>query len=613
MAIKQFFSSKLTLKSPFIFLWSSLKKSLFLVGLVVTLLYLFLIFTLSKGQDLSVDLPSQGFIIDMSINGEIVDSAPSKQSALIGLIAKGPEKFDINRLLRTITRISHDSRVKGLLVNWNTKSNLSQQTRLNDAFNKLKQERPELPIYFYSNNIDQGTLLASASADRIAIPPVASTLITGPILQLTYFGEAAKKLGIGFTVFKTGPHKAVFEPYVRSTPSEEVFNEYKQLSGDLTNDIMQRIASNRDKPLEDIRAWFSQSLFTVKSTLEQGIVTDITYIDALMSELKDELNIEGDAINATQYFHSSADLDNPKFAKDSIARLGFINAQGAISHQSTNDGDNSKIYAQSLIQQIEWAKNEDDIKAVVLRISSPGGSAQASELIWNKLNQLAKEKPLIVSMGSVAASGGYYLAAAGHKIVAESTTITGSIGVTAILPEVEGLQEKLGVYVHTITDSDRKSLLSIESKPTELDVKIVTDGIQETYDIFLKRVSDGRPLSYDEVEAIAGGRVYTGATAKKLGLVDELGSTDTAFKIAKSMSGLDPEKYYPVSIAPSQNLSILDCLVQRGLENCVLQNQLSGSIKKLSQFTQLATMVELLQSSSKAPQQLTYLPIDTNL
>ena len=610
--------NKISFKSPFLFLWSGLKKGLFLVGLVVTLLYFGLLFFLFKSNDVTVDLPERGFIVEMAISGEVVDYQPSKRNLALRLLTNEPKKFNINHLIKTINRITDDSRVKGLMINWSdAKSNLSHQTRLNDALSELRQERPELLIYFYSNNIDRGTLLLSSPANRIAIPPVANILITGPILQLTYFGDAAKKLGIGFTVFKTGPHKAVFEPYVRSTPSEEALTEYKQISKDITADVVQRIAGHREHPIADIESWFSQSLFTVKLALQKGIITDVTYADTLLSELKsdinDQINTQANVIDAIQYLHSSSAIDDAKIAKDSQATLALIDAQGAISHQSTNTSGDGKIYAKSLIEQIKWAKNDNDVKAVVLRITSPGGSAQASEIIWHHLHELAKRKPLVVSMGSVAASGGYYLATAGQKIVAESTTITGSIGVTAVLPEVQDLQEKIGIYFHTISDSDRKRLLSIESKPTELDVALVNAGIQETYQTFLERVSEGRPLSYDDAEKLAGGRIYTGIKAKELGLVDELGDTKTAFRIAKELAGLDPDKFYPVKPYTNKKQGVLSCLIQQGLDNCVLQSQLKSSLSKLSSFSQLANVIELLQSTGQAPQKLTYLPINTNL
>ena len=605
--------SKSIITSPLLFIWSGMKKSFFLIGLVVVILYLIFVFSLSKSRDLSVDLPEQGFIVNMSVNADIVDSPQGTKGLALSLLSNEPKKVHIDRLLRVVNRISIDSRVKGLLIDWSgVNSNLSQQTRLDDALSELRSKRPELPIYFYANNIDRGSLLLSSTANRIAIPPVSNILITGPILQLTYFGEAAEKLGIGFTVFKTGPHKAVFEPYVRSTPSKEVLSEYQQISTDITTDVIQRIASNRELPNTDIKAWFTKSLFTVEAALEQGIVTDVTYSDTLLADLKTKTNIEDKAIDALEYFHSSEALDKPRIAKNNDAKLGFIQAIGAISHQSTNTSGDQKIYAQSLIEQIDWAMDNDDIKAVVLRINSPGGSAQASELIWYRLNELAQKKPLVVSMGSVAASGGYYLATAGEKIVAETSTITGSIGVTAVLPEVENLQEKIGVYIHTISDSDRKQLLSIESKPTPLDVELVNAGILETYQTFLKRVSDGRPLSYEEAEKLAGGRIYTGSRAKELGLVDELGDTTTAFNIAKELAGLDPEKLYPVQSYSKSGQNILSCLLQQRLENCVLQSQLKNSLNQLSAFSPLITVVELLQSSGHGPQKLTYLPINPN-
>ena len=599
---------------PLKLFWSATKKSLFLVGLIVTALYFFFIFSLAKGKDLSTELSEQGFIVNMAISGNIVDSPPSPKGSLLGLLSNEPKKIHIERLIKVIDRVSADNRVKGLMLNWSgVTSSLSHQTRLNDALKNLRAQRPEFPIYFYSNNVDRGALLLSSSADRIAIPPVANILVTGPILQLTYFGEAAEKLGIGFTVFKTGPHKAVFEPYIRSSPSPEVLTEYQQISKDISSDVIQRIAEDRKLPINTVQTWFNQSLFTVQAAKESNIITDVTYVNTLLDELKTAVNINDDIVDAITYFHSSSDIDTPNLAKDTKTKLGFIQAIGAISHQSNGTKGDQKIYAQSMIEQIEWAKNDPNISAVVLRVNSPGGSAQASELIWHHLDELAKEKPLVISMGSAAASGGYYLAAAGQKIVAESSTITGSIGVTAVLPEIESLQEKIGVYFHTISDSDRKRLLSIESKPSELDVSLVNAGIQETYQTFLKRVSDNRGMSIDDVEKLAGGRVYTGSRAKELGLVDEIGDIKTAFNIAKELAGLNPEKLYSVQSYRRPRQNLFHCLLQEGLDNCVLHKQLQQALPQLSSFSPLIDVIELIQPNGYGPQKLTYLPINTDL
>ncbi len=616
--------AKFSIKTPFKFIWSTFKKSMFMIGLLVTIAYFGLIFYLSNSSDNKIELPEQGFVLDLSIEGEIVDYNPGPKSLALNLLNDGPKRYNISQLLKIIERASTDQRVKGVFINWSgSQSNLSQQIRINNALAKLRKERAQLPIYFYSNNIDHGALLISATANRIAVPPVANFLITGPVMQLMYFGEAAERLGIGFTVFQTGPHKAVFEPYIRSSPSQEVLTEYTQINEEITVNIIDRISEFRGDDVSEnqVREWFKQSIYTVESALENNVITDIAYIDDFFSEFQSETGTNYKTVKAMDYFRSSEEIDKHFLAKENSAHLAIIEAYGAISQQGNKtSGSESGIFANDIIDQLNWAKEDDDIAAVIIRISSPGGSAQASELIWHYINQLSEVKPVVVSMGTVAASGGYYMAAAADAIVAEPTTITGSIGVTALLPELENLQDKIGVYLHTITDSDRKALLSIEEKPTDLDIALVNAGIQETYQTFLNRVSEGRSLSLEKLEKIAGGRVYTGTTAKSLGLVDEIGDTNTALFIAKNLAGLDSEKLYPIKTYTAEGKSIISCVIQKGWDNCVSSNflkhiqpnPLHKSIEKISGISSLIELARIFQSESKGPIQLTYLPVKLN-
>ena len=612
------------IKKIFSTIWALIKRSLFMIGLLVSLAYIGAIFYLSKSVDNSIELPESGFVLNFHIDGEIVDYTPSTRNLALGLLNDGPKRYNINHLLKAIDRASKDQRVKSIFINWGSNnSNLSHQTRLNDAFAELNKRRPELPIYFYSNTIDRGALLLSATSERIAVPPVSNFLITGPIMQLAYFGEAAEKLGVGFTVFQTGPHKAVFEPYIRSTPSPEVWAEYQQINQELSTDIISRIAKLRFISENQVTNWFKQSIFTVESALQNNIITDINYIDEFYEK---HVSVHSDdSIDALDYFQSSGDIDDQLLANNSAPKLALIEAFGNISHQSRNASSNDNgIFAQDIIDQIDWAKEDDEIAAVVLRIASPGGSALASELIWHKVKKLSEIKPVVVSMGSVAASGGYYIAAAADAIIAESTTITGSIGVTAILPELERLQEKIGIYMHTITDSDRKRLLSIEEKPSPQDIALVNAGIQETYQTFIDRVSNGRALSKEQVTSLAGGRIYTGLTAKELGLVDEIGDTNTAFAKAKKLAGLDPEKLYAIKPYIHEGKNIFNCVLKKGLDNCVTINSLhfspfknldpaSNKFLKKSSFSKLLNVLQIVDLESNLPSKVSFLPLATDL
>lgn len=592
--------------------WKAMKSYFMGIGVLVTLLYFLFILSIGSGYKApTVDLPSGDFWLKYQLKGEVSDSLITQKDMFWQQIMGGPKSYYIDSILVSLRRASIDKRVKGIYLDFSlTKISLNQALRVHQAIGRFKTANPNTPIYFYCNNLDNANLLASSHATRVAVPPVSTILMPGPTLELTYFGDMAKKLGVGFTVFKTGPHKAVFEPYIKSSPSTEVKAEYQKIENDIRNMMIEEISKARGVEMVTVQDWLAKSLFSLAEAKTRKIVTDVIYPHEFENQLASEISLEADEemVSYGDYLNGSSSVEESK-KSETDDEIAYIEAIGTIygdTADSSKEGE--EIRPVPLIEKIIWAKDTESIKAVVMRISSPGGSAQASELIWKHLKELAAKKPLIVSMGRVAASGGYYLAAPAKTILAEPTTITGSIGVTALIPDAQKLQEKIGVYFHSITGSERKDLLSLGKAPNISDIEALDLSIQETYGTFLTRVSEGRGMAMSDVKEIAGGRVYTGSAALKIGLVDAIGDTQDAFRLAKIEAKLDPEKLYTVARFKGKSMSLIECVKSGKLGKCLGISAKSPFAVWPSEVSRFVEIAKLVSHDGKHPIHLSYLP-----
>ncbi|WP_246070190.1 signal peptide peptidase SppA [Mangrovivirga cuniculi] len=293
-----------------------------------------------------------------------------------------------------------------------------------------------------------------------------------------------------------------------------------------------------------------------RDAVEYGLINELKYHDEVVDVLRTKLGEEEDekinSVNISDYQDLSVDF------KVTDNKIAVLVANGAIV---SGDEDNPEmITSGALIKQIKKLRKDDNVKAVVLRVNSPGGSALASDVIWRELEVLKREKPVIASMGDVAASGGYYISAGCDTIVAEPNTITGSIGIFGLwLYAGEGLDKHLGITTDNVTTGKFSDLFSRNKRLTEYEQSIFQEMVEEGYDTFTSKVAQGRGLSQDSVKAIGGGRVWIGTDAKQIGLVDVLGGVDTAIEIAAKKAGLEDD--YKVSIYPYRKKKFIEELV----------------------------------------------------
>ncbi len=548
------------LRRVFSFITGMIKSYLISVGLLVTFLPILLLILATRMDDLGARRtekvpPSGPTVVNLRIDGTLAEAEPSRRLGFLSFLKQEDEIYlpEIRALLR---RAAKDETIKGVyleLIDINgAPAEFTEFRRLLEQFKASGK-----PVYAYLTAASTYNYYLASIADHIALPPTGEIHIPGPVFQLAYFADALKKLGVEFEVIRAGKYKSAMEPMIANAPSPETLEMYRAMEASLRKHIVGAVASARKKDLNIVTQWFKQSTFPSNAAVNDGIIDQIGYVE----EHRDLLKTHAAAEHTVQwrtYLDKSRGIDE-KDSSSASEGIAIIEAMGEI-HISDNQQRDSNINVQDIRKELKWARENAEVKAVVVRISSPGGSATASEIIWKEMAQLVAAKPVIVSMGQYAASGGYYIAAPATKIIAEPTTITGSIGVIGGLMNLAAFKEKWGVHFHVVTQSDRARMLNPGERSSPFDRAVLETTIDDVYETFLKRVADGRKMDLAKVKALAQGRVYTGSEALELGLVDDLGGLTEAIQFAKEAGGLDPNKLYPMLRYQGEFISLSECL-----------------------------------------------------
>ena len=538
----------------------ALLRSYFIaVGALVTFMFCLLLFNVARldfddrATHAAVEYGNAVLVIDVS--GQLqrwrVNTGGQR---FWSRLAWGVQDTWISDVRRVLALARDDSRITAVLLDMqeNLRGKLVDFAVLRELLADFVAGSDKEVVCFLSAGDDHRYFLASA-ADHIIITPVTTVEIPGPVLHLTYFGNALKKLGVGVQVVQTGDYKSAFEPFVRNQPSSATLEMYGSLEQSLRRYLVSAIADGRQREESEVKAWLARSIFSAEEALTRGLVDGIGHRpDALSAAvLREKVEVE----EQVAYRPYLAAAEQETAADD--GGLGLVAAEGPI-FMDGNEWDT--LLPRRIVAELEWMRKNEDVHAVVLRVNSPGGSAVASELIWKEVARLAASKPVVVSMGEIAASGGYYLAAGASYLLAEPATITGSIGVVGMIPNLSGFEDEYGVSFHVVTASERRDLYNLNTAMTDTDQRIVQHSLQEVYRIFKTRVAAGRELEMDEVEQLAGGRVFTGRQAVEIGLVDALGDLAAAFAKAKELANLDPSQRYPLYRYDHGRRAFFDCL-----------------------------------------------------
>ncbi len=554
-----------------------LYRFFFLLGVAVFCTYFLLFLVLSQlkspmVQRLQVKEPKKDYVLVINPKAVLSSKLPKLKTEIMEQFFQKTRTFYARKFASMMEDAKEQKRVKAVLLDLSFLSGGMEEFALvRKAILDFKQSGKKL--WVHAPSLNSANLYAASVADRITMPPTGGVFLDKPAFQMTYFKDAADKLGVAFEVFRAGKYKSAFEPLVKNAPSEPTKEEMQALEESIRLYLLDGIAEGRQKDLGTVSSWAKRSVYNSAMSKTSGIVDEISHYSTTLDQLQKAVGVEKSWSYKKFLRLKGIDHAKKKFDSEGIA---LLEANGSI-HMSQDDQRNESITVSSMRKRIRWAKKDEDVKGVVLRIDSPGGSALASEILWKELKELSDKKPLVVSMGRVAASGGYYLSTAAKTIIASPTTITGSIGVIGMVPYAPKAAEKYGVHFHTVSSSDRKALYDLALPPTADDKRVMGESIDEVYEQFLARVSGARGMTRDQADSIAQGRVWTGMQAKQNGLVHELGDVQDAIDKVKELAGLDPKKKQRLYRFKDDRLTLADCFRIQNLAKCAEQFQ--GGVK----------------------------------
>lgn len=459
---------------------------------------------------------------------------------------EGSNNAGLNDILKSIRHAATDDNIKGIYIKTSIVPN---------SYATLKEIRDELVafkaskkfIIAYGEMIDEHGYYIASVADKIYLNPTGTLLLDGFAYTSTYMKGLLDKVGVQVELIRHGKFKAAGEPYIAEKMSDENRAQIQSFMGAVYNEFIATIAAARKKTPEEMNRICDELLVrSAQDAVTFGLIDSLTYADEVEDELRKLSETEPDATLEWVSINSyrSKATEGKVTAKEKIA---IVYAEGEIVD---GDGADGQIGSTPTAEAIRKARKDSTVKAVVLRINSPGGSALASDVIWREVVLTQKVKPVIVSMGAVAASGGYYIAAPAELIVAEPNTITGSIGVFgAMLNADKLLREKLGLRFEKVKFGTYSDLGSPDRALTASERAIMQQVIDRIYDDFISRVAEGRKLTKEQVDSIAQGRVWAGIDAKRIGLVDTFGGLKDAIAIAAKRANLET---YRITNLPEQ-------------------------------------------------------------
>ncbi len=473
-------------------------------------------------------------VLNLRLDGPINERTPEEDPFTSAIAPDRTSVMGLNDIVSAIRKAKSEDKIKGIYLDSRMFSaSLATLSEIRLELESFK-ERGKF-IVAYADTYTQGGYYLASVADKVAINPQGALDLHGLASAPIFFKDALDKLGIEMQIFKVGTYKSAVEPYIQNEMSDANREQISSFLNDAWSFMRTDFAASRSLTEASIDSLANTLplLQPAESLHSAGLVDTLLYETEMKNYLRTLLDIDKD--NKIP----SATVSNMKSVKTKIVRktensIALLYAHGNI----TSGSGSTNIQDKFMVNQIEKLRKDDDIKAVVFRINSGGGSAYASEQIWKAISELKEEKPVIVSMGDMAASGGYYIACNADKIVAQPTTLTGSIGIFGTFPNMEGTSKKIGIYTDEVKTNEFSDFGIITRPFNDQESIMLQSMIERGYDLFLTRCSEGRGMPKDSLALYAEGRVWTGNQAKKIGLVDELGGIEKAIEIAAEMANL---------------------------------------------------------------------------
>lgn len=521
-------------------------------GVVIMFLGVLTLFGLASSSDKDVTIEDNS-VLKLELNGTISERAP-ESSPLDFLKSINPmgseDTMGLDEILSAIQKAKENEDIKGIYLLAGT---LDAQPASAEAIRNALVDFKESGkfIISYADNYQQLQYYLASTADKVLINPKGSLDWHGLAGMNMFYKDLMDKLGIEMQIFKVGTFKSAVEPYMLSGMSDANREQVAAYLGSIWQKFSDEVATSRHLTKEALNQVAEEGAMfkTGDELIAAGLVDSLIYKNDMRAYLNRYMGLDEDKKVSA---YSVSDMrgvkrNTPRDKSGNIVAVYY--AVGEIDGTSYMPmGDDEGINSEKVIKDLRKLKDDDDVKAVVFRVNSPGGSAYGSEQIWHAITQLKEKKPVIVSMGDYAASGGYYISCNADTIVAEPTTLTGSIGIFGMVPNFQALTKKIGVNFDVEKTNILADMGNTYRPMTDSEKALMQKMVEQGYDLFTTRCAEGRGMTQEQIDAIGQGRVWTGAMALERGLVDVLGGLDDAIDIAVNKAGI--EKYtlknYPV-------------------------------------------------------------------
>lgn len=475
-------------------------------------------------------------VLRLRLNGTITDRSVTQDDmyGMLTMSLKIEQTTGLTDILRCIKSAKTDKKISAIYLEFSTIStDFANLQNIRAALEDFAESGK--PIYAWAESYDLATYYLASTATKIYMRELGGLELKGIASQSMFYKPLLDRLGIDMQVIRHGKFKSAVEPYLQGSMSDANRMQMSTLVNDIWAEVSKDICKSKNIDAADFENhidnldYYSDLDLCVKSGMIDALISHKEAEDSIKAAIEVADDEELKIVSLTGYLSSLKD-EKPK--NDKIA---IIYAEGEID---PSGNENSNILADKICESFRIAQNDDDIKAVVFRINSPGGSATESEEIYKAAKAFGEKKPLVVSMGSYAASGGYYIACPAQKIVAMPSTITGSIGVFGVIPNVEKLLKDIDLNVETVGTHKHSGMGSMYTKMDSRELDVIQQSVETVYGRFISHVAEGRNMTTAEVDSIGQGRVWSGASALKIGLVDTLGSLNDALAIAAELADI---------------------------------------------------------------------------
>ena len=554
---------------------------LFIIGMVT-------LFGIMAASDTETIVKKNSVMI-LDLNGTLVERTQEDPLGILSqLFNDDSNTYGLDDILSSIKKAKENEDIKGIYLQANSLgTSYASLQEIRNALLDFKESGKF--VIAYADSYTQGLYYLSSAADKVLLNPKGMIEWRGIASTPLFYKDLLQKIGVEMQIFKVGTYKSAVEPFIATEMSPANREQVTTFISSIWSQVTEGVSASRNIPVDSLKAYADRMLmfYPAEESVRCGLADTLVYRNDVRDYLKRLVDIDeddnlsllglGDMINVRK--------NVPKDKSGNIIAVYY--ASGEITDYPGSATSEEGIVGSKVIRDLRKLKDNDDVKAVVLRVNSPGGSAFASEQFWYAVKELKTKKPVIVSMGDYAASGGYYISCGADTIVAEPTTLTGSIGIFGMVPNVKELTDKIGLSYDVVKTNKYADFGNIMRPFSEGEKALLQMMVAEGYDTFITRCAEGRHTTKEAIEKIAEGRVWTGEAAKELGLVDELGGIDKALDIAIAKARVGG--YTIVSYPEKKDVlsSLLDTKPTNYVESQLLKSKLGEYYRQFGLLTNL--------------------------